>query len=90
MWAWYISAIILGRWIFEWTGRTESLGTDEPVEVQDIGKLPIILSKSVEYISKMNQKITTCNWLDLETVGSRSIMTKNLLRHGVFRCALLL
>ena len=47
-------------------------------------KLPWIipqksLEESIEYTSKIFkkiQKITTCNWLDLETIGSRLIMPK--------------
>ena len=30
---------------------------------------------------KKDQKMSTCKWLDLETLGSRFIMSKNLPRH---------
>jgi hypothetical protein len=47
------------------------------------GKLPIILEDSSIYLMlvKENQKITTCNQLDLEALGFWVIMTNNLVTH---------
>ena len=55
-------------------GRNRPLVTIEPVEVQDFGKIThhflsspwnTILQTHIE----KNRKITTCDWLDLETLG---------------------
>ena len=48
------------------------------------GKFPIVLEQSMEYTSKLikkNWKISTCSQLDLDTLGSRPIMHKNLPGH---------
>ena len=74
-------------------GKNRPLVTDElvkfekePVEVQDFCKITDhlrgIYGVHLKLIKK-NRKITTCNWLDLETLGSQSIMQKNLPGHLV-------
>ena len=74
-------------------GKNRPLVTDElvkfekePVEVQDFCKMTDhlrgIYGVHLKLIKK-NGKITTCNWLDLETLGSQSIMQKNLPGHSV-------
>ena len=61
-------------------GKNRRLVIDEPVElekwpveVQDFRKSPIILEESVEYTSnewqQQNRKMSTCNRLDLESLG---------------------
>ena len=79
------------HWIFctpldPWTGRNRPLLTDEPVEFQDFGKFTnrfrgnyIIDLK----LMKENRKMSTCNWLDLETLGSRLAMLKILPGHCI-------
>jgi hypothetical protein len=47
------------------------------LKFKTLGKLPNILEKSIEYILnliKENQKLLTCNQLDLETLGSPPIL----------------
>ena len=37
------------------------------------GELPILLEESIEHTQdalKQNRKMSTCNWLDLESLGS--------------------
>ena len=46
-----------------------------------VGKLSIVLEEFVEYTPKENQRISTCNQFDLQTLGSQLVMPKNLLDH---------
>ena len=78
-------------WYSTMNGENRPLVTDEPVQLRNSrlkfktsGKLPIISEESVEYTSHYQsalRKITTCNRLDLETLGSRLLMPKNLPGH---------
>ena len=46
--------------------------------------LLIFVEESMEYTSnslKRNQTMSTCSWLDLETLGFRPVMSKNLRSH---------
>ena len=54
------------------------------MKIKTVGKLPIILDKFIEYIPnliKENWRMSTCNQLDLQTLGSQPIMPKNLPGH---------
>ena len=35
---------------------------------------------------KKNRKISTCNWLDLEPLGSRPLMLKIIFEHCLLQC----
>ena len=88
---------LINRWLqlfklFKATnGENQPLVREEPVEldiylveVQDSGKLLIILRSLGEYTSilmKENHEMSTCNRLDLETLGSWPIMPKYILGH---------
>ena len=50
-----------------------------------LGKLPIILGESIEYLKlmKTNPKMLPCDWLDLVALGSQPSMPKNLPRKRV-------
>ena len=60
------------------------LVTDEPVEVQDFKKITNpsrrIYRIYIKLIKKI-RKMSTCNQLDLETLGSQPVMPKNLPGH---------
>jgi hypothetical protein len=65
-------------------GENRQLVTDEPVEVQDCRKfkdhcrgINRIYPTSIEE----NRRMSTCNRLDLQTLGSQLIMPKNLTDH---------
>jgi hypothetical protein len=47
------------------------------------GKLPIILEEFIEYtqFNKGNHRMSICNWLDLQTLGSQPVMPKILPDH---------
>ena len=73
-------------WVVVMTGENRQLVTNEPVEVQDCriitdhfrGICRIYLN-----LIKENQRMSTCNRLDLQTLGSQSVMPKNLPNHWV-------
>ena len=57
---------------------------NDRLKLKTAGKLPIILEESIEYTSiliKENQRMSTCNRLDLQTLGSQQVMPKNLPDH---------
>ena len=59
------------------------------LKFKTLEKLPINLEKNLRIYLKLikkNQKITTCNQLDLETLGSWPIMPKNLFGHRMNDC----
>ena len=48
------------------------------------GKLPTILKGFIEYTPnfiKENRRMSTCNWLHLQTLGCQPVMSQNLLSH---------
>ena len=52
--------------------------------IKTAGELPIIVDEFIEYtpiLKKENGKMSTCYWLDLESLGSQPIMPKNLPDH---------
>ena len=57
----------------------------EPVEFQDCmkitGHLRGIYRRIYPQFNKGNRRMSTCNWLDLQTLGSHVIMPKNLSDH---------
>jgi hypothetical protein len=57
---------------------------NESVEVQDCRKITDYyrgLYRVYPKLIKENRRMSTCNWLDLQTLGSQPIMSKNLLDH---------
>jgi hypothetical protein len=63
-------------------GENRQLVTDEPVEVQDCRKITDRfrgIHRIYLNLEKENRRMSTCNRLDLQTLGSRPIMLKNLL-----------
>ena len=63
---------------------------DGPLEVQDFGKITHHLRGVFEIFVKLTKKyrkMWTCNQLDLETLGSRPILSKNLPGHRCFAFA---
>jgi hypothetical protein len=54
-------------------GENQLLITDESVKIQDFGKITSPFRGFCRIflkLSKKNRKMSTCNWLDLETLGS--------------------
>ena len=66
-------------------GENQQLVTDEPVEIQDYRKITDCFKgiyKAYPNLIKENQRMSTCNRLDLQTLGSQLvIMPKNLPDH---------
>ena len=65
-------------------GENRQLVTDEPVEVQDCRKITGHfrgIYRIYPNLIKENPRISTCNRLDLQTLGSQPIMSKNLPDH---------
>ena len=63
---------------------------DGPVEVQDFRKITHHFREIYEIflkLTKKHRKMWTCNQLDLETLGSRPILSKNLPGHWCFAFA---
>ena len=57
---------------------------NDRLKFKTIGKLPIILEECIEYtpiVMKENRRMSTCNRLDLITLGSQPVMPKNLPDH---------
>jgi hypothetical protein len=73
-------------------GKNRRLVTDEPVEVQECRRITDHFRGSYRIYPKLikeNRRMSTCNRLDLETLGSQPIGSKNLPNHcfkfgGVF------
>ena len=62
------------------TGENQQLVTDEPVEVHDGRKIPDHfrgIYRIYPNLIKENQRMSTCNRLDLQTLGSQQVMPKN-------------
>ena len=87
-WTSFSSARPLNMGHILWPGRTGnllqvnllSLGNNR-LKFETAGKLPINLEEFKEYfpnLIKEKRRMSTCNWLDLQTLGSRLIMPKNL------------
>ena len=56
----------------------------QPVEVQDCRKIMDYfrgIYRIYPNLIKENRRMSTCNWLDLQTLGSQPIMPKNLSDH---------
>ena len=65
-------------------GDNLQLVTDEPVEIQDCRKDTdhfIGIYRIYPNLMKENRRMSTCNWLDLQTLGSQPVMPKNLPDH---------
>ena len=65
-------------------GENRQLVTDEPVEVQDCRKITDHsrgMYRIYPNLIKENRRMSTCNRLDLQTLGSRPVMPKNLPDH---------
>ena len=65
-------------------GENWQLVTNEPVEVQDCRKITNHFRRIYGIypnLIKENRRMSTCNWLDLQTLGSQPIMPKNLPNH---------
>jgi hypothetical protein len=62
------------------TGENRQLVTYEPVEVQDYRKITNH-PKDVHQSKKEYRRMPTCNRLDLQTLGSQSIMPKIFPNH---------
>ena len=65
-------------------GESRQLVTDEPVEVQDCRKITDRfrgIYRVYLNLIKENWRISTCNRLDLQILGSQPIMPKNLSNH---------
>ena len=75
----------------QWSGRTGSLLQMNRLSLRNnrlnfktVGKLPVILEEFIEYTPisiKENRRMSTCNLLDLQTLGSQPIMPKKLSDH---------
>jgi hypothetical protein len=68
--------------------ENRQLVTDEPVEVQDCMKITAHfrgIYRIRPNLSQDNRRMSTCNRLDLQTIGSQPIMPKNLPDHWVRR-----
>jgi hypothetical protein len=64
--------------------ENRQLVTNEPVEVQDCTKITDHFRELYRIYSnlvKKNRKMSTCNRLDLQRLGSQPIMPKNLPDH---------
>ena len=85
------------------SGTNQQLVTDEPVKFEDnlwkfetLGELLTILEESIECTSNewkhQNQKMSTCNRLDLKSLGSCRTMPRNFPGTGWyhFMCVLLI
>ena len=65
-------------------GGNRRLVTDEPVEVQDCRKFTDHLRgiyRIYPNLTKENRRISTCDRLDLQTLGFQPVMPKNLYDH---------
>ena len=65
-------------------GENRQLVTNEPVEVKDCKKITDHfrgIYKTYPNLIKENRRMSTCNRLDLQTLGSQPIMLKNLPNH---------
>jgi hypothetical protein len=65
-------------------GENRQLVTNEPVEVQDCMKIIDYfrgIYRIYPNLRKENRRMSTCNWLDLQTLGSQPIIPKNLPDH---------
>jgi hypothetical protein len=66
-------------------GENRQSDTNEPVEVQECRKITDRfrgIYRICFKIIKENRRMSTCNWLDLQTLGSQPIsMPKNLPDH---------
>ena len=65
-------------------GENRQLITDEPVEVQDCKKITDHfrgIHGIYPNLIKENWRMSTCNRLDLQTLGSQPIMFRNLPDH---------
>jgi hypothetical protein len=65
-------------------GENQELVTDEPVEVQDCRKITDHsrgIYRVYPKLIKENRRMSTCNRLDLQTLGSQLVMLKNLPDH---------
>jgi hypothetical protein len=65
-------------------GENRQLVTNEPVEVEDCRKITDHfrgIYRIYFNLIKENRRMSTCNRLDLQTLGSQPIMPKNLLDH---------
>ena len=64
--------------------ENQQLVTNEPVEAQNCTKI-IDHFRGIHRIYpnpiKENRRMSTCNWLDLQTLGSPPVMPKNLPDH---------
>ena len=70
----------------------DPLVTDEPVEVYDCKKSTdhfIGIYRIYPNVMKEIKRMSTCNWLDLQTLGSQPIMRKNLLDRWLWYLVLL-
>ena len=62
-------------------GENRELVIDEPVEVQDCRKITDCFRESYRIYSNFrneNRRMSTCNRLDLQTLGSQLVMPKDL------------
>ena len=65
-------------------GENQQLVTDEPIEVQDFRKITDHfrgIYRIYPNLIKEIRRMSTCNRLDLQTLGSQPIMPKNLPDH---------
>jgi hypothetical protein len=73
-------------------GENRQFVTDEPVslrnnrvKIETGGKSPIVLKEFIEEYTpltiKENRRMTTCNQLDLQTLGSQLTMPEHLPHH---------
>jgi hypothetical protein len=65
-------------------GENRQFVTDEPVDVQDCRKMIDHFSgiyRIYPNLMKENRRMSTCNRLDLQALGSQPIMPKNLPEH---------
>ena len=66
---------------YKWTGWVWEI----PVEVQDCRKITNHF-RTYPNLIKENRMMSTCNRLDLQTLGSQPIMPKNLPNHWLVLC----
>ena len=65
-------------------GKNRQLVTDEPVEVQDCTKITNHsggIHRIYPNVIKENRRMSACNRLDLQTLGSQPVMPENLPNH---------
>jgi hypothetical protein len=58
--------------------------TDEPAEFQDCRRITDHfrgMYRIYPNLMKKNRRMSTCNWLDLQTLGSQPVMPTNLPDH---------